>query len=87
MYYPQQKAKEIYRSERFFRDLPPLPGACDAVLEMDKMDKYDFCTLIIKMTPCNLPLWQLGTTLYGIQLSVFGNQRYHKWHMLHVYLE
>lgn len=40
------KVKSIYESEGFFRDLPPLPGACEAIKTMDAMEKVDvfLCT-------------------------------------------
>jgi hypothetical protein len=30
--------KSIYESKGFFRDLPPLAGACDALREMNDME-------------------------------------------------
>ncbi|KAK3091573.1 hypothetical protein FSP39_020905 [Pinctada imbricata] len=46
-----KKVKTIYTTEGFFRDLPPLEGACKAVLEMEEMDG-------VEVFICSSPLFQ-----------------------------
>lgn len=45
------KVNSIYQAEGFFRDLPELPGACDAIKAMDSMEGVDVFL-------CSSPLFQ-----------------------------
>ncbi|XP_060084120.1 5'(3')-deoxyribonucleotidase, mitochondrial-like [Ylistrum balloti] len=47
----KKKVKSIYEAEGFFRDLPELPGACNAIKAMDAMEGVDVFL-------CTSPLFQ-----------------------------